>query len=197
MLGTLIALGIVRKEVPVTERAGSRKTIYALDDQMFVFWYRFVYPELSRISEGLGDVVCKEVFDEQLSDHVGRAFEKCAIQYMWRLLKAKKLPVQFRRIGRWWGNNQKEKREEEIDFIACAKDAAIFGECKWRGEPVGEGVLDGLIRKSGLFPMFEGKHYALFSKNGFTDALTARAGRQGDVMLVTVGDMFDVLSMGR
>jgi AAA+ ATPase superfamily predicted ATPase len=197
MLGTLIALGIVRKEVPVTEKAGCRKTIYALDDQMFVFWYRFVYPELSRISEGFGDVVCKEVFDEQLSDHVGKAFEKCAIQHMWRLQKTRKLPAQFRRIGRWWGNNPKEKREEEIDFIACAKDAAVFGECKWRGEPVGEGVLDDLIRKSELFPAFKGKHYILFSKSGFTAALTASAKRQGDLMLVSVSDMFGIESAER
>ncbi|MDR1271784.1 MAG: ATP-binding protein [Clostridiales Family XIII bacterium] len=190
MLNTLAGLGLVKKEVPVTEEQSSKKTIYLLDDQLFIFWHRFILPELSRITAGLGDVVCAEVFEEQLSGHVGHAFEKCAIQYMWRLLKQNQSPVPFRKIGRWWGNNPKERREEEIDFIGFAKDNALFGECKWRNQATGEEVLDGLIRKSEILPAFRHKHYILFSKSGFTASLQARAGRQNDVTLVTADEMF-------
>jgi hypothetical protein len=189
MLATLISLGLVRKEFPVTE-AKSKKSIYVLDDWMFIFWYRFVLPELSRITAGLGDVVCDEVFAEQLSSHTGRAFEECAKQYMWRALKEKKLPISFKNIGRWWGNNSKERREEEIDFIALADDNAVFGECKWRAAPTGEDVLDDLIRKAGLFSEFTNVRYMLLSKSGFTDALNSKAASRGDVTLVGVDDMF-------
>jgi AAA+ ATPase superfamily predicted ATPase len=190
MLNTLIGLGLIKKEVPVTEKIDSKKTIYLLDDQMFIFWYRFVLPEISRITSGLGDVVCNEVFDEQLSSHVGYAFEKCAVQYMWWKLKEKALPVSFKKIGRWWGNNPKERCEEEIDFIAYSNKAAIFGECKWRNRPFGEDVLDDLIRKSELFTTFSDKYYFLFSKSGFTDTLKKRAKQQGNITLVTAEDMF-------
>jgi AAA+ ATPase superfamily predicted ATPase len=190
MLGTLIGLGLVKREVPVTEKQNSKKAIYQLDDQMFIFWYRFVMPELSRIAAGLGDDVCAEVFGEQLSSHVGRAFEKCAVQYMWRMLKWRRSPVPFRKIGRWWGNDPARRREEEIDFIGIAKDAAIFGECKWRNQTVGEDVLDDLVRKSALFPAFRGKHYILFSKSGFTAPLHTRAERESNLTLVTPDDMF-------
>jgi AAA+ ATPase superfamily predicted ATPase len=189
MLNTLIGLGLVKKEVPVTEKAESKKTIYLLDDQMFIFWYRFVQPELSRITAGLGDIVCDEVFDELLPGHVGYAFEKCAVQYMWRQLKAKALPVSFKKIGRWWGNNPKAHCEEEIDFIAYAKNVAMFGECKWRNQPLGEGVLDDLIRKADLFPMFETQYYVLFSKSGFTEGLTARAAAQKNILLVATDEI--------
>ena len=191
MLTALIGLGLVRKEYPVTE-AKSRKSIYLLDDWMFIFWYRFVLPELSRITAGLGDVVCDEVFTEQLASHVGRAFEECAKQYMWRALKAKKLPVPFKKIGRWWGNNPKERREEEIDFIAVAGQSAVFGECKWRGIQVGDDVLYDLIRKAELFSYFTSVLYMLFSKSGFTDALRDRAAIKGDVTLIGVDDFFTV-----
>jgi AAA+ ATPase superfamily predicted ATPase len=207
MLVTLASLGIVRKEYPVTE-VKSTKTLYILDDWMFVFWYRFVQPELSRITAGLGEVVCGEVFTGQLSSHTGRVFEECAKQYMWHALKNSLLPVAFKTIGRWWGSNITERREEEIDFIAVGADRfasdnrefapsaheagndAIFGECKWRNAPVGPDVLDDLIRKAVLLPRFKNVWYMLFSKSGFTDALKRRAAGGGNVQLVDVGDMF-------
>jgi len=189
MLSTLSGLGIVRKEYPVTE-PNSKKTIYILDDLMFVFWYRFVQPELSRIAAGLGDVVCDEVFGGQLGSHTGRAFEECAKQYMWRASKEKKLPFSFKNIGRWWGANPKERREEEIDFIAFAEEKAIFGECKWRNAHIDEEVFDNLVRRAELFPVFRNIHYMLFSKSGFAESLKTAAIKRDDVTLVGIDDMF-------
>jgi len=189
MLSTLIGLGLVRKDYPITETK-SKKSIYSLDDWMFIFWYRFVFPDLSRITAGAGGTVCDEVFSEQLTSHIGRAFEECAKQYMWRALKEKKLPISFKKIGRWWGGNPKERREEEIDFIAFAGDAAMLGECKWRSAQTGVDMLDDLIRKAGLFPGFPNIHYVLFSKSGFTEELKQRAAKLGNVMLISVDDMF-------
>ena len=38
----LINLGLIRKETPYGEKE-SRKSIYAIADNMFRFWYRFMY----------------------------------------------------------------------------------------------------------------------------------------------------------
>jgi AAA+ ATPase superfamily predicted ATPase len=189
MLATLVSLGLIRKEIPVTETQ-SKKTIYLLDDGMFIFWYRFVLPDLSRINAGLGEIVCQEVFDEQLSDHVGHAYEECAKQYMWRQLKAGTAPLPFKKIGRWWGNNPKKRCEEEIDFIALAKEGAAFGECKWRNSLVGEDVLDDLERKAALFPQFKNKSYIIFSKSGFTDRLKEKAAGLSNIVLAGLDEMF-------
>jgi len=94
---------------------------------MFIFWHRFVLPDLSRITMGLGETVCGEVFAGPLQSHMGYAFEQCARQNMWRALKAQRSPVSFQKIGRWWGANPKERREEELDFIAFSKETALFG----------------------------------------------------------------------
>jgi uncharacterized protein len=191
MLATLVGLGLVRKEFPVTEKS-SRKTIYLLDDGMFVFWYRFVLPDISRITAGLGDLVCEEVVEKQLDSHIGYAFEECAKQYMWRALKAKKAPISFKNIGRWWGNNPKERREEEIDFIAFNGESAVFGECKWKNAQTGEDVLNDLMLKADLFPQFKRKGYVLFSKSGFTKALTAKAENDGNLTLIGLDEMFHI-----
>ena len=47
----LVALGIVRKEVPYGEKS-TKKTIYSIEDNMFRFWYRFVPENSSIISRG-------------------------------------------------------------------------------------------------------------------------------------------------
>ena len=191
MLTTLISLGLVRKEHPISETT-LKKTIYSLADMMFVFWYRFVMPELSRITAGLGEIVCDEVFSDHINDHLGRTFEECVKQYMWRAQKDRILPISFREIGRWWGNNPKEQREEEIDFIAIGSKSAVFGECKWKNTQVGVEALIDLIRKAELFSKFTDKKYILFSKSGFTPNLQQKALKEDDIFLVNLSDMFSI-----
>ena len=188
MLVNLINLGLVRKEIPITESITSKKTIYYLNDFMFVFWYRFVRPNLNRIILEQGNKVCDEVFSKQLSSHVGFIFEACTRQYMWQLMREGK--IYFKDIGRWWGNNPKLKQEEEIDFIAVDEERAIFGECKWQERLTSEDVLNELVRKSELLTKFTDCRYMLFSKSGFTVGLTARAKEDERVRLVGVDDMF-------
>jgi AAA+ ATPase superfamily predicted ATPase len=94
MLGTLISLNIVKKEYPAGGVKPSRKTIYRLSDNMFRFWYRFVLPELSRISMGYGKQACAEIFGRPESGgvfetYMGPVFEECSIQYLWRSAKSK------------------------------------------------------------------------------------------------------------
>jgi len=189
MLSTLISLGLLRKEIPVTETK-SKKTLYKLNDWMFIFWYRFVLPDISRIVAGLGDVVCDEIFKEHINSHTGRAFEECAMQYMWLEQKAGNAPIGFKKIGRWWGNNPKERREEEIDLIAISDDDAIFCECKWTNSKIGEDTLNGLIRKAGIFTEFKTIYYKIFSKSGFTKAFISKADECANISLVDVEMMF-------
>ena len=55
-LKNLVSLGIVQRETPYGETA-SRKTIYAIEDNMFRFWYRFVLGNNSLIARGATDLV--------------------------------------------------------------------------------------------------------------------------------------------
>jgi AAA+ ATPase superfamily predicted ATPase len=191
MLATLISLGIVRKEYPAGNSEASRKTIYRLADLMFRFWYRFVLPDLSRISMGLGKQVCAEVFEKSsgnIETYMGPVFEECSVQFLWRERGRGK--YNFKSAGRWWGSNPKEKKEEEIDILATdGKNNALFGECKWRNSRMGDDVLLNLIRKSELFPGIPEKKYILFSKSGFTTKLLNIAAQRRDTIPVNLRQM--------
>ena len=186
-LKNLINLGIVQKETPYGEKA-SRKSVYSIEDNMFRFWYRFVFENNSIIARGAADLVYKRI-EPQLSDYMGKVFEEICRQYLWKQLLSGNCPVEFSSLGRWWGNNPKEKRQEEIDIMGAQdKNTALFVECKWTNEKVDLGVLETLVKRSNLFS-YKTKHYYLFSKSGFTKGCIDKTNEMGNVSLVEFVDM--------
>jgi AAA+ ATPase superfamily predicted ATPase len=186
---SLLDIGIVKKEVPITDKPDSRKTLYRLDDGMFKFWYKFVYPNISLVALDKGELVYKRI-KPRIAEFMGAAFEELSIEYMWSVYD--ELPFEFQNIGRWWGNNPELKCQSEIDLIAYSEDKkkAIFGECKWNTNPLYETIIDELIEKSQMFRQFDEKYYYFFSKTGFAPDAIARAKRQDDISLIGFTDMF-------
>ena len=81
-LSSLISLGMVKKEMPVTEPETGRKTLYQLSDSMFLFWYRFVRPNVSSIIRGVGEQVYDSIVKPQMNDFMGSVFEEICKQYL-------------------------------------------------------------------------------------------------------------------
>lgn len=74
-LKTLIDLGIVRKETPITEKNG-KKTVYLITDNFFRFWYQFVPVNMSAIDSGRIAKIYPHAVKQYLSDYTGLSFEK-------------------------------------------------------------------------------------------------------------------------
>lgn len=183
----LISLGIIKKETPYGEKA-SKKSIYSIEDNMFYFWYRFVLDNNSVIVRGAADLVYKRI-EAQLSDYMGRVFEEICTQYLWKQLLLGKMPIEFVSLGRWWGNDPRQKCQTEIDIMGEQdSNSAIFAECKWRNENVDLDVLETLIGRSRLFH-YTNVHYYLFSKTGFTKGCMEKAKEMGNVTLVGYEDI--------
>lgn len=191
-LKNLMALGLVQKETPYGEKV-SRKSIYAIDDNMFRFWYRFVPENSSMISRGAADLVYKRI-EPHLSDYMGKVFEEICRQYLWKLLLSGESPVQFKDLGRWWGTDPFTRSQAEIDIMGEQdKDRALFGECKWTNKKVDAGVLETLIRRSKMF-RYRGVYLYLFAKNGFTKECMEAAGRMGNVTLVQYRELLEKIT---
>jgi len=186
-LKSLISLGIVKKELPITETA-SKKSIYLLDDMMFRFWYRFVFPNMSGIVSGLGKSVYNFDVTENLPGYMGLVFEEICKQYLFEEAKKDALPFFIGKVGRWWGNNPKEKRQEEIDILAYRKDSALFCECKWINDFVGVDVLTTLTERTKLFN-YKNVWRWFFAKTDFTDSMIEEAGKHDDIRLIRYEDM--------
>lgn len=185
---SLIALGIIRKETPVTESATSRKTIYRLEDSMFLFWYRFVRPNISGITRGIGETIYRQMVEPNINDFMGHIFEDICIQYLYHPHVYAKLPFLPGNIGKWWGNNPATKSQEEIDIMAVQDDQALLGECKWRNNDINMKILSQLLERGKLFH-YEKQYYMLFSKTGFTNDVREYVSNTLNLKLVSFNDI--------
>jgi AAA+ ATPase superfamily predicted ATPase len=186
---SLIELRIIEKEHPLGEKT-TRKTIYKLSDNLFKFWYRFVFNNIGLTEQDESEFLYDSIIESDWSDYIGQnIFEDICRQYLWKLNKMRVLPFVFINMGRWWGNNSKEKKQEEIDIIATNGSEAIFCECKWKNEKTGIEVLENLKRRAQLLPKYIPRKYFLFSKSNFTSTLLDKSRDDQQLELVDINSI--------
>lgn len=182
-LEKLLELGIVDKETPVGSKE-SRKTIYAIKDNLFRFWYRFIPGNIALIQRGKAEAAWNNI-EVLLQSYMGKVFEDICCDYLWQHYD--ELPCAFLEIGRWWGSNPQLKRQEELDIVAANDDSAIVAECKWRKEKTDIDVVETLLMRAKLLS-YRQMYYYVFSKSGFT-ARCVQFAEEHNVILVSYADM--------
>ena len=139
-LRNLIEVGMVKRVVPVTENPKSRLGKYYLNDNFLKFWFRYIYPNLSSIEEGIFDI---NIVKEDYSNYLGGVFEEVVRQF---LIKERDRIFGFSKIGKWW------YKDKEIDIIALndATKEILFVECKWQNLTCWQAkkILDDLSEKA-------------------------------------------------
>lgn len=183
-LKTLIDLDILEREVPITEESPekSKRGLYKIKDNFILFWFKFVYPNLSFIESGNSELAMKKIKSNLIDRHISYVYEDICIEDMWKLNADEKWNFTFDKVGRWWNN------DTEIDIVAydsTGKDI-IFGECKYWDGKVGINVLTSLEDKAKAVEWKKdnrNEHFILFSINGFTDELIELAKTRNDVVL--------------
>ena len=120
---------------------------------------------------------------------MGLIFEQMCREYL--LFYDDALDVQIVDIGEWWGTDEKEKKQVQIDIVGTTpvKNEFLIGSCKFRNEKVGYDELELMRHYAGVFARNGKFRYVIFSKTGFTDSLL-EAERNGEVRLVTLSDMY-------
>ncbi|MHA1770024.1 MAG: ATP-binding protein [Candidatus Thorarchaeota archaeon] len=161
-LSVLIDLGLIRREVSITASWKSRKGRYYLNDPYFLFWFRFVHPNIDLIETDQGELLVTQVL-EDFNQYLGKVFEDIAIQLLLKLNKAKILPFRFYKIGRWW------YKDQEIDIVALNEHEkiALFLEVKWSDldATVAKEILTKLEDKSQFVGLDDWrKYYGIIAK---------------------------------
>lgn len=187
-LKTLIDLGIVRKETPVTEKPG-KKTIYLLADNFFRFWYRFVPVNMSAIDSGRIVKIYPHAVKQYLPDYMGLIFEKMCQDYL--LCYSDNLPIELNEIGQWWGADPGKRKQVQIDIVGTPVEGKeyIIGSCKYRNEKIGVDELERMRHYAVVFGKGDHYHYYIFSKGGFTEGLL-QAQERGEVRLIALEDLY-------
>jgi len=165
-LKTLIMLGIIRKEIPVTEKK-SKKTLYTIDDNFFDFYSGFFEPYRSDIE--IGEMKnLEETIKKSFNAYTDKKFENLIRKEAIRKIS----PFSISRVGRWWGfYRENDKRKElEIDIVALNEGTGeiLFCECKWKDNVDAEKLFKDLKEKA-KFVNWNNKnrkeHYAVVAKS--------------------------------
>jgi len=135
-LKNLIDVGMVKREVPITENIKSRRGRYYLADNFIKFWFKYIYPNLSLIEQGIFDI--KDI-KRDYSSYLGGVFENVVMQYLMTDNSFK-----FNKIGRWW------HKDKEIDIVLLneTNKEATFIECKWQDKVNALKIASELSQKS-------------------------------------------------
>ena len=155
-LSNLIEVGLIKREVPITETPRSRSGRYSLSDNFLRFWFRFIYPNLGMIEEGAFKA---SSIKAAYPAYIGRVFEDVCRQ---ALLKSS--PIGLDKLGRWWDKGI------EIDLVGLNTEAKeiLFSECKWKEGVNPKKLLSELSEKAGHVTWNQGKRkerFVLFAKS--------------------------------
>ncbi|MEM1634038.1 MAG: ATP-binding protein, partial [Sulfolobales archaeon] len=128
-LWVLQHLDIVRREVPL---GAKRRGLYYVKDNLFRFWFRFVYPNISSLELG-SDKPLRDA--EALSQYFGEMLEEFVRRYS---------PAIF-------GVELKKyvKGDVDIDLAGEAGGCRIYGKVKWSADVDAEAVARELAWKKG------------------------------------------------
>jgi AAA+ ATPase superfamily predicted ATPase len=206
-LETLRDMGLIVREVPVTEvrQSRSRNSLYWVADSYLNFWYRFVDPSRSLVARGLGARLWEQEIQPSLQAYISRpTFERACRQFLWHAFAAGTLPpeILLTEVGTWWGAGDKEL---DVVGLDAHGSVVLISSCKWTNTPVDvadyaallsdvRAVSSDLSLDRDAIGTAQGPWLALFSRSGFTPRLEELAVQQEPRRLLhfSLADLYSV-----
>jgi hypothetical protein len=182
-LAVLSDLGLLEREVPVTERLPdkSRKGLYRISDPFLATWFTFVHPYRDLLERGTIDEVVERFVRPRIGAYLSRAVEPILASLLREVPASELVPFSPAFVGRHWTPSS----ELDVVLLDAERTRAFIVEIKWTRSKVDRGLLDALRARVQADPTFQGVDctYAVISRAGF------RAGRKvkDDERLIPVG----------
>jgi len=197
-LKTLIDLGFVTKNVPITEKnpERSRKGLYYVSDNFIRFWFRYVYPFKGELELDNQQIVLDEMGKDFKQKFVAFAYESICRNIFAELCRKGQIDFAPSRIGSYWRNDNEGDTEIDVAAVDNQHKRLFLGECKYHAKPVDVAVYSALQEKGQskeLTAAFKGYEivYGLFSKSGFTDRLVEMAAENPNLILIQEGTVYE------
>jgi len=178
-LTTLIELGFVNKDTPITEKnpEKSRKGLYFISDAFLRFWFRYVNPFRGELELDNMQIVFDEMNKDFIENYVALAYEDVCKDIFATLCKSGKIVFTPSRIGSYWLNDISNDTQIDVAAVDITQKALFLGECKYHKNPVDADVYFDLLKKvennNEIKKVYKGYKiiYGVFSKSGFKPRL--------------------------
>ncbi len=164
----LVDLGLVERRTPALEHAErTKRSVYAIADNYFRFYFRFIATNRGQIARGLGAKVVEDTILPMMDDYMGAAFEGLARDFVRLRVARGELPGDD--VGTWWSTDG----QHEIDIVGTRmhREATFIGSVKWRSEPLGRAVLNDLERDAAVLKVSAEAPRLLIGRGGMAKEL--------------------------
>lgn len=192
-LERLTGMGILTKTAPINDEGNKRRMQYRIADPLVDFYFRYVFRNASMLqvmteADFYESFVAVD-FEEQF---VPKAFEEICRQYLIRRNKAGLNQPAFFRIGRYYYDLPRERRNGEFDIVTEDALGYVFYEAKFRSHPMTKRQIEEEIAQVKASPLAT-ERFGFFSRSGFAE----EAGSSDIIRLFTLADIYaDLMGTG-
>ena len=184
VLDKLIKMDVVKKEAPINDENNKKKAGYFISDNLSLFYYKYVFRNISRMNIMDSEVFYKRYIDKDFeTKHVPKVFEDICKQYLIRLNMQGMTEELFEKIGKYYYDDSVNKTNGEFDIVTLDDKGYIFYEAKFRKEPITESMIKEEIEQVNRTGLFCYK-YGFISKSGF------ECEASGDRILITIDEIY-------
>lgn len=167
ILRTLQKMDLVESIAPINEPNNKKKSGYRIKDPTMRFYYRYLYPHAMerRVlgKQAFYDFFIKEDFRTRL---VPEVFEEICRQYLIKENKKGRMNPPLLRIGTYWYDDKKAKKNGQFDVAALTSNGYVVYEVKYLSRPLSDADIAKEEKEASESPLSL-SYAGFFSKSGY------------------------------
>ncbi|MDO4616126.1 MAG: ATP-binding protein [Lachnospiraceae bacterium] len=137
VLDKLSKMEVIEKRTPINDEGNKRKASYHISDPLSAFYYRYIFRFASQRKIMDPEVYYNKYIREDFeSVYVPHFFEEICKQYLIRRNKNGGISPVIEKIGKYYYDLPKERRNGEFDIVTLDEKGYVFYEVKFRKEKI-------------------------------------------------------------
>lgn len=185
VLNQLVSLDLISKDYPINAPDNLKKAQYVFRDNMVHFYYKYIYKNISHMGfmnpEKFYDLFIGPDLDTK---HIPKQFEGICREFLIRSNKLNRITPPFFKIGRYYYDIPKLKKNGEFDIVTEDQTGFTFYEVKCRNQPMTPAQIEAEIEQVNASPL-KAIRYGFISKSGFK-----KAEYRNDLVLYDLNDLY-------
>ena len=165
-LTKISANDVISKSNPINEKENSKRSFYVITDNLFRFYFTFVYPNRSRIESIGADAVYENIISQVLDTYISYRFEDIAKQYFSRQAKNGKLKGIID-IGSYWYDDRKTRSNGEFDVVLEYMNGYDVYEVKFLKAAMSRELAEKEVDQIRAIESFKARRIGFVSIEGF------------------------------
>jgi hypothetical protein len=193
-MNTQMAMGMVTKETPITERTNRKKTRYSIVNTADLFWYRYMPKNMNAVYQE-DETAIENLLETMLTDsndYLKTVFINLCKEYLMNSGNDT-LPFQIEEIGNWWMNDEENQVSVGFDIVGLGKsgdrDVTVYAMCYYDDKPIEIHELKALIELTKQLEQEGDVYYIIFSKAGLHENAQTVAVTIKNIMLISLDEI--------